>query len=66
MPTMGPGYRLKYAELEAGRSFSASGYDTDAVEINHDNGHYHAVPSLGNVVSDGRTRLGYTGDTAPG
>jgi ribonuclease BN (tRNA processing enzyme) len=64
--TMGPGFQLDYLTVAAGRTFSACGYQIDVVEISHDNGHFHAVPSVGYVISDGKTRLGFTGDTAPG
>ena len=64
---VGPGgFDLEYVTVEAGARVRAAHYDIEVVEIEHDDGYYHATPSVGYVLDDGEVRLGYTGDTAPG
>ena len=64
--TMRPGFELEFVSVRAGQRLRAAGYDVEVVEIEHDSGHYHATPSVGYLVDDGKVRLGYTGDAAPG
>jgi ribonuclease BN (tRNA processing enzyme) len=64
--SMGPGFDLKYVTVEPGQQLRAAGYEIEVVEIQHDAGHFHATPSVGYILDDGRLRLGYAGDAAPG
>lgn len=63
---MGPDFRLEFLAVADGSHFEAAGLEVQVLPITHDNGALFATPSIGFVVSDGRVRLGYTGDSAQG
>ena len=49
---------LEYKTFEAGNAFRVNHLDVTAIAVNHN------TPSLGFVISDGKTSIGITGDTA--
>jgi len=57
---------LRYAIVAAGMSLRAGKYRIDVAHIEHDGGQFYDVPSVGYIISDGETSLGYMGDAAPG
>lgn len=50
---------MKYVEFEPGTQFTIGSYSITPVEVNH------RVESCGFIISDGKTTIAATGDTAP-
>jgi ribonuclease BN (tRNA processing enzyme) len=60
------GFDLKHITVEAGARVTIDPFEVEVLGIQHDSGAYDATTSVGYLIDDGKTKLGFTGDTAPG